>query len=51
MTISEAGWRRFALLAPQQMGEADRLTMAGGITGISLTEKADRAVADTVARP
>ena len=36
MTISPEGWRRQALLTPQQMGEADRLTIAGGIAGIAL---------------
>ena len=43
-------WRRHALLSPQEMGEADRLTIAGGIAGIDLMENAGRAVADAVAR-
>lgn len=43
-------WRRHALLSPQQMGQADRLTIAGGIPGIALMENAGRAVADAVAR-
>ena len=50
MTISRAGWRRHALLTPQQMGEADRQTIAGGIPGIVLMEKAGLGVADAVSR-
>ena len=50
MTISQAGWRRHALLTPQQMGEADRQTIAGGIPGIVLMEKAGFGVADVVSR-
>jgi ADP-dependent NAD(P)H-hydrate dehydratase / NAD(P)H-hydrate epimerase len=50
MTISQAGWRRYALLTPQQMGEADRLTIAGGVAGIALMEKAGLGVADVVSR-
>jgi ADP-dependent NAD(P)H-hydrate dehydratase / NAD(P)H-hydrate epimerase len=50
MTISEAGWRRHALLTPQQMGEADRLTIAGGISGAALMEKAGCGVADAISR-
>jgi NAD(P)H-hydrate epimerase len=44
------GWRRCALLSPAEMGEADRLTIAGGIPGIQLMESAGCAVADAVAR-
>src|SRR6516164_8179969 len=50
MTISAAGWHRHALLSPQQMAEADRLTIAGGVAGIALMETAGRAVADMVSR-
>jgi NAD(P)H-hydrate epimerase len=50
MTELSAAWRKHALLSPQEMGEADRLTIAGGIPGITLMENAGRAVADAVAR-
>jgi hypothetical protein len=42
MTISQAGWRRHALLTPRQMSEADRLTIAGGIPGSVLTSRTTR---------
>ena len=47
--FSEA-WYRHVLLSPKEMGEADRLTIAGGIPGTLLMENAGRAVADAVAR-
>lgn len=39
-----------ALLTSQEIGEADRLTIKGGVPGIDLMEKAGGAVADAVAR-
>ncbi len=37
------------LLSTTEMSEADRLTIAGGVAGMTLMENAGRAVADRVA--
>jgi hydroxyethylthiazole kinase-like uncharacterized protein yjeF len=50
MAISPEAWRKHALLTPAQMGAADRLTIAGGVSGIELMETAGRKVADAVSR-
>src|SRR3954453_3171570 len=50
MAISPEGWRKHALLIPAQMGDADRLTIAGGVSGVELMENAGRKVADAVSR-
>jgi len=50
MTIAPDAWRKRALLTPRQMGEADRLTITGGISGRALMEKAGEAVANAVSR-
>jgi NAD(P)H-hydrate epimerase len=50
MTISPEGWRSHALLTPAEMGEADRLTITGGVPGIELMENAGHRVADAIVR-
>jgi len=50
VTISPENWRKTALLTPQQMGEADRRAIAGGIPGTTLMEQAGLAVAEAVSR-
>ena len=50
MDDATAPWHRHALLAPQEMGAADRLAITGGTLGIALMENAGQAVADAISR-
>ena len=45
---ADAGTSHIELLSTTQMGEADRLTIAAGATGLDLMEAAGKAIADAV---
>jgi len=48
--LQGTGGPMIEFLTPDEMAECDSRTIAGGVAGIKLMERAGRAVADSVAR-